>query len=87
MNGRLERLVKEALVAEWKSERNVGTIDSLHVYERLVEAGEDVPEGQMETILFDLKASGFIEGPQRTDRTGRRVHGAMTITWIDEQLL
>jgi hypothetical protein len=77
----LREMVLNVLVATWGGgERE---IDSEDVYGKLVEAGEEIPEGAMEKVFQDLEGEGLIECREHPDRGAAKEHGAVVVTWVN----
>ena len=83
--GRKRSRLIQVICEEWlKAQEYPGTLDSEVVYDRLVSEGEHFADGEMDSLLTDLRdKEQIIRGPVLYfDREERAKHGAMTITGI-----
>ena len=81
----LKRLVLATLVDMWPTAN--GALSSENIYTRLVDSGEDIPEGVMRTIFEELEAQNLIRGAKPLNRNATKQHGGVVITWVNSERL
>jgi hypothetical protein len=81
----LAEKVREVICEEWQG---VGdSLQSVVVYQRLLEEGVEVPDYQMSAILNAFKVGGLITAPPRPQREEDvRKHGDLLITGVSPNL-
>jgi hypothetical protein len=62
----LAEKVRQVICAEWQDAG--GSLQSVAVYQRLLEEGVEVPGYQMSAILNSFKVGGLITAPHRPQR-------------------
>jgi hypothetical protein len=91
----VEQRAVEVLWEEWqklrerkdRGEAAARGISTERVYQRLLEEEWDVPGYMLNKLWESLSALGQIEGQRLDDGDGRKLHGAMLITWVSATLL
>ncbi len=84
MNNHLEELIRTIIRDEYGfGDQN---IDSEEIYDKLIQAGQEVPELAMADILKKLKENGLIKGAFYTNREAAHKHGAASIMWVSRYI-
>jgi hypothetical protein len=84
MNFELERKIRNII----KNNYGFGnqSIASEEIYDKLVAAGEEVPELAMYEIFRKLKKEGLVRGPGYMNRDAAHKHGAFSIMWVSRYI-
>lgn len=61
-------------------------IESREIYNKLIEAGEDIPELALDAIFYKLEQGEIINGIRRLNGDAVRQHGAYKITWVSRYI-
>ena len=81
----LAEKVREVICEEWQGVG--GSLQSVVVYQRLLEEGVEVPDYQMSAILNAFKVGSLITAPLRPQREEDvRKHGDLLITGVSPNL-
>ncbi|MDQ3833414.1 MAG: hypothetical protein M3315_07230 [Actinomycetota bacterium] len=81
----LAEKVREVICEEWQGVG--GSLQSVVVYQRLLEEGVEVPDYQMSAILNAFKVGRLITAPPRPQREADvRKHGDLLITGVSSDL-
>lgn len=84
MNFELERKIRNIIKNDYGfGQQNIG---SEEIYNKLVAAGEDIPEMAMYNIFVKLKKDGLIKGPHYHNREASHKHGAHAIMWVSRYI-
>jgi hypothetical protein len=80
----LERKVRNII----KNEYGFGDqkIESKDIYDKLTQAGEEIPELALDDIFNKLEQDGLIRGMGRLNGDAIRQHGAFKITWVSRYI-
>lgn len=84
MNFELERKIRNIL----KNDYGFGdqNIESEEIYNKLITAGEEVPEMAMCDVFDKLKKEGLIKGPRYMNSDAVKKHGAYAIMWVSRYI-
>lgn len=80
----LERQVRNIIKNEYGFGEQI--IESEEIYDKLIEAGEEVPELALDDIIYKLEQEDVIRGIGRLSGDAIRLHGAYKITWVSRYI-
>lgn len=84
MNTELERKIRNIIKNDYGfGNQNIG---SEEIYDKLIAAGEEVPELAMAEVFDKLKKEGLIRGPAYMNRDAAHKHGAYSIMWVSRYI-
>jgi hypothetical protein len=84
MNVELERRIRDIIKNDFGfGNQNIG---SREIYDRLIEAGVEVPNMAMCTVLDKLRNEGLIKGPRYHNSEAVQKHGAYSIMWVSRYI-
>ena len=84
MNFELERKIRDII----KNDYGLGNqnIESEEIYDKLIQAGVEVPDMAMCNVLDKLRKEGLIKGPRYHNRDAVHKHGAYAIMWVSRYI-